>query len=595
MSTPLKSIGGITASFIFSAATASPLQGPTDNDFYSPPTVFDGGHGDLIWYRQADVNLGARTPPVNSWNVLYHSTDALGAPNKVTGTVIIPINTWKGDSERPVIIYTAGTHGAAQHCAPSMQMTNGTDYENANIVAALDKGYSVLITDYAGYTTGDTPTYMVGLSQAQAALDISDAAMQIPGANISTQAATAIWGYSQGGQTAAWASEIQHVYSPDMKLVAVAAGGTPANLLETSKTLDGGTGAAFMLGATIGLSEQYPTDWPLNDLLNETGKDAVEASKNECIFESLFNYMNNDIGMYTIGNKGLDQMLAEQPAAKQRLLEQNVGDNTVSVPLYQYHGQADEIIPVEQHYALKEQYCKKFDDVTFDLYPSEHMVTLFQATPYVLSWLGDRFDGKPTQATCDTQKPSPVSTALPGGSDFIVAMNNWLLNINMKLKTLGQEVALSKATVIADANLTQKTFNGSMSIPDIKTKLNIILPLDVKLSVTSASPISGYSSLDNEGILRISGTAYVNLKVISAGFGWFQIPFGCETETPAEFPLSFEGPISDLGAGNLSFTGITDFPNMRSCGWFNGLFTILISGPGQEYAISMSPPAPIAN
>lgn len=86
MSNTLKIVGGITASFVLSATAviAEPLQGPTDNGFYSPPTVFDGAHGDLIWYRQAELNLGARTPSVSAWNVLYHSTDSLGAPNKVT-------------------------------------------------------------------------------------------------------------------------------------------------------------------------------------------------------------------------------------------------------------------------------------------------------------------------------------------------------------------------------------------------------------------------------------------------------------------------------------------------------------------------------
>jgi len=402
----LKGIGGVTTAIVLSisAASAMPTQGPTNNNFYSPPAVFNGEHGDLIWYRQATVDLGNNTPSVNAWNVLYHSTDSLGAANKVTGTVIIPTSRWTGGTARPIISYAVGTHGLAQSCAPSIQMARGTDYENANIVAALNDGYAVLITDNPGYTTGDTPTYMVGKSQAHAALDIVDAAMQIPGANISPQAKTAIWGYSQGGQTAAWASEVHSSYSPAMNLIAVAAGGTPADFLDTAHLLDGSAGASFMLGAIIGLSEQYPGDWPIDEVINSAGANAIESSKTECVFESLFNYMNNDISMYTLGRKGLDRMLRELPAAKQSLQAQDLGVNKISIPMYQYHGQADEFIPIEQHYALKKQYCKSYDNVTFDLFPSEHIVTQFQAAPYVLSWLDDRFSGKPAQGTCDTRE-----------------------------------------------------------------------------------------------------------------------------------------------------------------------------------------------
>jgi len=31
---------------------------------------------------------------------------------------------------------------------------------------------------------------------------------------------------------------------------------------------------------------------------------------------------------------------------------------------------------------------------------------------------------------------------------------------------------------------------------------------------------------------------------------------------------------------------------MRNCGLFNGLFTVLMSGPGQTYSFNVAPPAP---
>ncbi|MDX1587756.1 MAG: hypothetical protein R3296_02365 [Oleiphilaceae bacterium] len=72
-----------------------------------------------------------------------------------------------------------------------------------------------------------------------------------------------------------------------------------------------------------------------------------------------------------------------------------------------------------------------------------------------------------------------------------------------------------------------------------------------------------------------------------------QIPFGCETEEPVNFPLDFAGPVSAMGSGSLRFSGTTSFPPMTGCGLFNGLFSSLMSGPGQAYQFTVAPPAPV--
>ncbi|HEX5360845.1 MAG TPA: lipase family protein, partial [Fluviicoccus sp.] len=363
------------------AALAAPAVGPGDASFYNPPAALTAGaHGELVWYRPAVVNLGAGAPAVQAWNVVYRSTDALGAANLVTGTVIVPATLWSGSGERPVVGYAVGTHGLAQGCAPSIQMAKGTDYESANIAAALSAGYAVLVSDNPGYTTGATPTYMSGISQGRALLDIFSAAAQIPGSGVSASAKAAIWGYSQGGQTAAWAGEMKNAYAPNLKLSAVAAGGIPADLLRTANYLDGSTGASFLLGAVIGLSTQYPTQIPLDSLTNATGKAAVAKGKSECVFEALYDFMNKKVSEYTVNNQTLAQLTAV-PSINQTIKAQALGTGKIPVPLYQYHGVADEFIPIDQTVALRKAYCGKFANVTFGVYPSEHIVTQFQAAP----------------------------------------------------------------------------------------------------------------------------------------------------------------------------------------------------------------------
>ncbi|MCH8497501.1 MAG: lipase family protein [Marinobacter sp.] len=595
-SLPKRTLLGLAAAVALPAfsVNAIPAIGPNDMTFYNPPVMHGGEQGDLIWYRLTSVNLGSGAPSAQAWNVLYRSTDALGNPNVVTGTVLVPAAPWTGGGSRPLLGYAVGTHGLAQRCAPSVQMNQGKDYESANIAAALNAGYAVLVSDNPGYTTGDTPTYLAGASQAKAVMDIFRAATQIPSAGIDSQAKAAVWGYSQGGQTAAWVGELVQDYAPQLNLVGIAAGGTPADFPLTARNLDGDLGASFLLGAVIGLAEQYPDLIPLDELTNASGQAAIEQGKNECVFESLFSFMNDSITQYTAGNQTLDQVLAI-PSVDQAVTAQNLGNRRVPVPVYQYHGQADQFIPVGQHYALKRNYCNRLSNVTFALYPSEHIVTQFQAAPHVLSWLDDRVAGRPTPGNCLSLRGTPASTANPGGGNFVVSLDDWPLAAQIELKTLGETVVLPpQSRFNADTDITAQTLQGALSVPNFTSKLRVIgIPLDIGLSVTPVGETEGSVSLDNEGRLRIQGLSSANITIRNAGVSIFRLPFGCRTSEPVDFALNFEGPVSALGSGDLTFAGTTSFPSLTGCGLFNSLFTTLMSGPGQQYQFTVRPPEPV--
>lgn len=580
--------------FYTSTVLASPIQIGAGQDFYLPSVQANTGtNGDLVSYKTAYLDLGNNIPINNSWNIMYRSKDAKGVPNLVTGTVIVPQTAWQGKGNRPIISYAIGTHGLAQGCAPSQQLQSGKDYETANIIAALKEGYAVVISDYAGYTTGATPTYLAGISQGHAILDIVNAAKQIPSVGLAQNAKTAIWGYSQGGQSATWAAQLQaNNYVPNLNLVGIAAGGVPGDFLTTARYLDGNNGSSFMLQGVIGLAQQYPEAIPLNTIANSIGQTAIVRAKSQCVFQSLFEFMNKDLSTYTQGNKTLDQLLVELPEIKNVLNQQNLGGQKLSVPFYQYHGQADEFIPLDQSYALKQNYCSKFSNVTYDLYPGEHIITQFQAAPTVLSWLKDRFDGKTSLInSCSSLKSSPKSTANPVNGDFIVSLKDWTLNASIDLKTLKQTVLLPKdSTFTADSNMTINRLNGTMNVPNFKQTLKIVgLPVTVGLSVKPNGLTSGSVTLDNEGKLKIQGTAYADITVSSL----YGLPIGeCKTTSPVAFPLNFEGPISSLGNGNLTFSGTTTFPQLKGCS-ISAVLSTLMSGSGQKFTFNVTPPAPI--
>lgn len=572
-------------------ATAA-VVGQAGIGFYTPMTsVNTGANGDLVSYRDATVALGTASPALKAWNVMYRSKDSKGAANLVTGTVLVPTAAWAGTGDRPIISYAVGTHGLNQRCAPSLQMQQGTDYENANILAALKQGYAVVVSDYAGYTTGNSPTYLSGQSQGNAVLDIITAAKQIPSVGLAATAQSAVWGYSQGGQSAAWAAEVQKTYAPNINMVGVAAGGVPGAFLTTARYLDGNNGSSFMLQGIVGLAEQYPTEIPLSTLANTTGQSAIATAKNQCVFESLFEFMNKNLSTYTVGNKTLDQLLTQNPQIKTVLDSQNLGNTKPSVPMYQYHGAADEFIPVEQSYDLKKAYCAKFGSVTYDLFPSEHIVTQFQGATPALAWLGDRFAGKVSANSCLSMKAAPISTSNPVNGDFIVSLKNWKLDAVISLAKLKQDVILPpESTILADANMIKNVIAGSLSVPDFKQKLKIAgLPATTAISVRPTSPIMGSVSLDGKGQVKIRGTAYADIVVTSVA----GVPVGeCKTVAPVAFPLNFDGPVSALGSGNLTFSGTTSFPQLKGCS-ISAILTSLMSGDGQVFKFTATAPAPV--
>src|ERR1700751_885172 len=73
------------------AAWPSPGEGPSGPALYPPPTSSPtGSAGELVRYRPATLNLKVPLPGNKAWTVLYQSTDQLGNPDWVTGTVIVP-------------------------------------------------------------------------------------------------------------------------------------------------------------------------------------------------------------------------------------------------------------------------------------------------------------------------------------------------------------------------------------------------------------------------------------------------------------------------------------------------------------------------
>jgi len=582
------SVAALAMSMSMSATAAT--QGPADNSFYDAPAAMPSGNpGTLVSYRSTKVNLGANTTAHSAWNVTYKSTDAVDVENIVSGTVIVPSAAWSGTGPRPVVVYAVGTHGLGNQCAPSRQMAAGTDYEANNINAALAKGYAVLVSDYEGYLNGGLPTYLAGRSQAHAVLDMVRAAQQLNGAGITTASKVGVWGFSQGGQTSAWAAEVQKSYAPELNIVGFAAGGIPADFIKAAYFLDGSFGAAFLASGVSGLKTQYPDQLPVDLIASDSGLAALEKLQGQCVFEALLDLQNKSLSAFTKNNFGLDQIL-KVGGVKQTMLDQNLGTTTPAAPMYLFHGQADEFIDISQTTTLKNTYCASNKQVKFDLYPSEHIVTMTQGAGPALAWMADRFNGVAAQGNCSVTTVPASTSATTKGGDLIVNLDKWKLDAKIHLKTLNQDVILpDTSTLSVVSNISKNSMTGSMNVPDFKSRVSIIgINAQVGIRVTPVDKVTGQTSLDAAGQLTITGTAKTDITVTTV----WGVPFGeCKTVTPVIFPLSYKGSVGDLGAGKVTFTGTADFPQIKGC-FISGIISAMMSTKGNPFTFTIAPPAP---
>ncbi|MFD4192399.1 lipase family protein [Amycolatopsis thermoflava] len=394
--------GGAVAFSAPSAVAASPilsspilsapvLPGPFDDSFYTPPSPLPAGNaGDVIRWRPAVPLMNAAN--ADAWEVMYLSTNALGARNAVTGTVLVP----KGvdPAKAPIVGFAVGTQGPAFKCTPSKAIERGTLYDQPAINDSLASGYAVAVTDYEGYSPNTVPTYITGQSMGPAVIDSVRAAQRLSQAGLSDDAKVIFQGYSQGGGGALWAAEKQPAYAPELNLVGVVAGGVPADLTEVAKGLDGYLGFGFLAFAAVGLDAAYP-ELHLDSYLNDTGRQQIaEAKQNACVVELLTNYAFKKISDYTTSNP------LDTPAWQARLAENKLGAAPPRVPVFQYHAATDEIVNTPQADALHKQYCAAGVTEQWNTYVSDHLSGIFAGNADAHRWIVDRFAGTDAPSNC---------------------------------------------------------------------------------------------------------------------------------------------------------------------------------------------------
>lgn len=376
---------------------------PDEDDFYRDPLQLEGtAPGQILRSRGSkftlDPALNVSVPAVKSTQIVYRSNDALGQPNAVSGTVIVPTLPWIGLGKRPVVGVAVGTRGLGDACAPSYTLSTGTDYEGLFIANLLSKGFAVMVTDYEGLGMPGGHTYVVGQSEGRALLDGVRAAQKLPGSGLSTSSPVGLMGYSQGGGAAGWAAELAGTYAPELKLRGTVAGGVPADLLAVAEFAEGGPFTALTLMAALGFDNAYP-ELDLASYLNAKGEKLMAESQDLCLVsfdgvKTLFQtaFRNRTEWTHT------DPLAAPDWLA--RLDENALGRTKPSAPVYQFHGIADEMVPYGQAKDLRRAWCNAGANVHWSPVIGEHVSAMVTEHTAATIWLQARLNGVPAVSNC---------------------------------------------------------------------------------------------------------------------------------------------------------------------------------------------------
>jgi hypothetical protein len=403
-SAPALPAGASPAPAATATAADAAAAAPGQDSFYTPPSPLPAGQpGDVIRSRPSVYSLDPilRSPVagVTARQVLYRSTDALGQPMAVSGTVLVPTARWAGPGSRPLVTYAVGTRGVGDDCAPSYTLSQGADYEGFFVKSLLDRGWAVAVSDYQGLGTPGVHTYMVGPAQGRAVLDVARAAQRLSGTGLSSSTPVGLMGYSQGGGAAGWAAELAGTYAPQLNIKGSAIGGVPGDLTATAEFLDGSPFLAFALLAALGLDTAYP-ELDLDAYLNDRGRALFTRSQSLCLVSidgigTLLDVAFDDIADYTTSNP------LTTPAWRARLDGTKLGKARPNAPVFQYHALADEIVPFPQAATLRRTWCNKGANVTWSVLPlAEHALGLVQGQSPGANFLAARFAGFPTWGNC---------------------------------------------------------------------------------------------------------------------------------------------------------------------------------------------------
>jgi hypothetical protein len=256
----------------------------------------------------------------------------------------------------------------------------------------LPKNWAIAVPDFEGPKS----EFMVGPQAGRAVLDGIRAVRNFRVHGISRASRWALYGYSGGANATGWAAQMQPAYAPDVRLAGAAMGGTPADPKAVARYIDGGLFAGFEAAATASIITEYPAETDYQAIINAQGRADLQAAEGKCVDQLLTAFPFHKLASDSTIPDPLDF-----PPVAAVLATDTLGWSAPDTPVYDYHADTDEIVPVAQDDALTRAWCAHGGTLQIDRdLIGEHAEEAIARQSSVLTFLANRFAGTPARNNC---------------------------------------------------------------------------------------------------------------------------------------------------------------------------------------------------
>lgn len=373
---------------------------PADDSFYQAPAVFERElPGTVLRTRQVRVALFGRIPQrISAWQLLYRTVDLNGVPRVGVTTVMMQQNI-SAKGPRPLVSFQCAIDAISDACFPSYALQHGAKapgsvprYEFIQMAHALARGWVISVPDHEGdghWVAPREPGYR--------ALDATRAALSFAPLGLSSVTPVGLWGYSGGGLATAWTAEVAHEYAPELNIVGAVAGSPVGDPAAMFVRLNGSFFAGLVITAAAGLRRCFPEmDRVIREHASPEGLALLAAAENASTIGGVLRFANKDLDDYL--DVPLTELLA-RPELAEIFREIEPGGTAPAMPMLIIQSVHDQMVSAADVDALVERYSASGAHVEYlrDRL-SEHLFLAAVATPMMVGWLSDRFDGRPRAA-----------------------------------------------------------------------------------------------------------------------------------------------------------------------------------------------------
>ena len=371
-------------------------------EFYATPDA-PAEPGELIRIEEI-TNL--TVPGGTAYRMMYGTQAPDGSATVSSGMLIVPTGDAPAEG-RPVLAWAHGTLGFGDNCTPSRTFEptlNGLDF-GTWITAAMQRGWVVAATDYAGVGTEGDPYYLIAQSEAQDVINSVRAAGNFADAHASTTYAT--FGHSQGGHASLSVAMFED-YAPELELVAVSAA-APAAELGALFAQQYTKPVAWGDGPSVAVS--WPLVHPELKLEGVLSKGALKDYR-ELAHGCLLQEIGQLLVKKTFDVQFFDTNPLKEPAWAAAIQTEQIDASRVEVPVFIVQSLSDNVVLPNTTALLSQESCAAgsptlavswLDMVT-------HEDTAVMGGNLAIDWLQDRFAGLPAVDTCDKILPLEPAT-----------------------------------------------------------------------------------------------------------------------------------------------------------------------------------------